>query len=410
MPPAQAGPAQQRTFQADEVRVENWLAERQFTDRRRSAFGGICAHQTPSAIGKANGRRYFRVSPYVDDLGVIGLLRSRAPFRLTESARWIAWYFGHLTPASAPDGVPYEHFYLRDGSGETVTPVPGDPRLDRYNDATDSAAATFLSLLRDYLRAGGAPSHLLSPGRRQKLDALADTLLRLQDTDGLFWAKTTYRVKYLEDNCEVYNGLTALAELERSLYRNTRRAENAQHAASKLKRAVLRDLRDPAGGWYVAKLENGAALKAKTQRWFPDMQCQLWPVLYGIVSPASPEAAATRSALRNRWQGATSALTDWTRDVGRFNNGFINADVAFGALLIGDRNAVATYLESVRKLKFPDRPSSTDFEWPFTPLDAGWLLRIYARLRPRDQANRDYPASGRGPVSAATLVSAPSCD
>jgi len=376
------GSVHARHADTDAQRVADWIQSLQFTDPGQPSFGGIRVHHTASAIGKQDGKPYYRVSPYINNLAVSGLLASKAPFRLQVAERWIDWYFRHLTPASAPDGVPYEHFYLQDGSGETVCVVPGDPHLDHYNDATDSAAATFLSLLRDYLRSGGTSTQLRTSEWHKRLEGMADALLRLQQPDGLFWAKASYRTKYLEDNCEVFDGLQALAELERQVYANAERARAAEEAAKRLKQGVQTELYAATGSWRVAKFEDGTIQQADTGRWYPDMQCQMWPHLYSLVAVDAPQTLAVRKTLREKWASNEpgAAHLNWTRDLAKINNGVVNSDVAYAALLLGQRENVEAYLRAFHTLKFPDVPSHHNFDWPFTPLDAGWLLRIYARL------------------------------
>ena len=186
-----------------------------------AAFGGLRIHHTVAAKG-ADGTPYFRVSPYNSNLAVSGLLRTGTAEMLQIAQCWIRWYFNHLTPQSAPDGVPLEHFYTVDGKSETTCVKPGDARLCHFNDATDSAAATFFCVLEAARQAGLANSIFIE--NRTKIEALATTLLQLQQADGLFWAKMDYRAKYLEDNCEVFAGLRDLAALQRAVFQDEEEA------------------------------------------------------------------------------------------------------------------------------------------------------------------------------------------
>ena len=58
-------------------------------------------------------------------------------------------------------------------------------------------------VLQAYLEAGRKSSFLNTAEKKAQVEHLAEVLLALQDSDGLFWAKRDYRVKYLEDNSEV---------------------------------------------------------------------------------------------------------------------------------------------------------------------------------------------------------------
>jgi hypothetical protein len=356
--------------------IARWLQDRQYDQPSLPSFGGIRVHSTPSAVGP-NGTPYYRVSPYLGNLGVLGLLEARVPFALQVTERWVTWYLAHLTPQSAPDGVPYEHFYLADGSGETTCVTPGDPHLCHYNDATDSAEATFFRVLWTYTRSGGRASFLTVAGRKPQIDRLATVLLALQQPDGLFWAKTDYLAKYLEDNCEVYDGLRALAQLERTVYKDRPQSQRCNEAADRLRKGILRELYDPATQHYfIAKFQDGTRQTADLNRWYPDMQAQMWPHLFGVVTASEPQTRAAVSALNRLWNGTTPSHPDWATAIKDVNGGWINADVAYAALLAGEKDRVASYLRAVRALKYPFRSTTSSFAWPFTPADAGWLLRI----------------------------------
>ncbi len=353
----------------------DWLKSLQFKNASLASFGGIKVHHTPGATSPVTGKQYFRVSPYSGNLAVRSLLLSQQPGSVAVAERWIRWYFDHLNPTSAADGVPFEHFYLEDGSGETVTVVPGDPRLDRYNDATDSAAATFFSVLRAFLHAGGSKAILLVPESKLRLHKMAGALYALQQPDGLFWAKANYRAKYLEDNCEVFEGLVALKEIENQVYyANPAGVGRCELALQKLKHGIITELGSPDGIWKVTKFEDGKIQTPDTDRWYPDMQCQLWPVLFGVVDAASAPAQKTKILLQTRWGG--NGRPNWSTDALTVNGGFVNADVAYGAALLGLRSEARTYLKTVEAAKFPGAQAPQRFAWPFTPLDAGWMLLL----------------------------------
>lgn len=356
-----------------------WVKDRQYDNAALRSFGGIRVHSTPAAIG-ADGRMYYRVSPYLGNLGVIGLLGSRFSFRLQVAEHWITWFLTHLTPESAPDGVPYEHFYLADGSGETTCVMPGDPHLCHYNDATDSAAATFFRVLMTYAARGGRRHFLASGAHKRQVERMAEDLLALQQPDGLAWAKTTYPVKYLEDNCEVYDGLRALARLEETIFNDTAQAQRYSRAADRVKKGILRDLYDPlTKHYFVAKFQDGARPAADLNTWYPDMQAQMWPHLFGVVANSDARTRSAITALNRTWNGGAPLHMNWATSPERVNGGWINADVAYAALVGGDKHCVAIYLRAVKALKYPVSTEKPHFAWPFTPADAGWLLKALSR-------------------------------
>ncbi len=357
--------------------LEQWIRAQQFHNRELPSFGGLKIHPGAAATS-AEGKQYFRVSPYFANLGVLGMLRSRSPGGVDVADHWIRWYFAHLNPHSAPDGVPYEHFYLAEGGGETTCVKLGDPALCHHNDATDSAAATFFSVLWVAHEAGLAPATLNTPGRKQQVEALAEVLLALQQADGLCWAKSDYRVKYLEDNCEVFAGLRALANLEQQVFNDAGRATCYRNAADRVQRGILKELYDsPTKLYRVAKFENNQRPAPDLTKWYPDTQAQSWPHLFGVVSSTDPKTRSVRAAVNALWNGQTKP--DWAANPGQINHGWIEAGPAYAALLAGETQRVRTYIQAVKRLKFP-KSGVAGFEWPFTVADAGWLLGLVRQL------------------------------
>ncbi len=258
--------------------------------------------------------------------------------------------------------------------------IPGDRRLCNYNDATDSAAATFFRVLAAYIASGGSPDVLKRSGRKQQVERIATTLLDLQQPDGLMWAKRDYRAKFLEDNCEVYDGLRALAVLEKTVYKDEGGQSKFSLAADRVRRGIVKELYDAnSKHWIVAKDESGKRTLADLNRWYPDMQSQMWPLLWGVVSSSDERARSITNALNAIWNGASPSHQSWAKDPQAVNGGWINADAAYAAQLGGDEVQIAVYLKAVKQLKYPASATAPQFPWPFTIADAGWLLRILAK-------------------------------
>lgn len=362
----------------DAAVLEHWISAQQFRNPESPSFGGLKIHPGV-AFTSTDGRQYFRVSPYSANLAVLGMLRTKAPGCVQLAGHWIDWYFAHLHSQSAPDGVPDEHFYLADGGGETTCVKPGDRLLCHFNDATDSAAATFFSVLWAAHEAGLARTALHTAGRKKLVETLGEVLFRLQQPDGLCWAKADYRAEYLEDNCEVFAGLRDLANLDRDVFDDAERSAFYRQAANRVRQGILTELYDPKTKLYlVAKFENGSRAAADLDKWFPDTQAQSWPHLFGVVSPADPKTMAAMAAVNAHWNGATKP--DWAANPGGINNGAIEAGDACAALLTGDTRRVRTYLQAVKRLKFPKSADAPGFEWPFTVAEAGWLLQIVTQM------------------------------
>lgn len=359
--------------------LARWVMDQQYVIPDLPSYGALRMAPAP-AVTATNGAAYFRVSPYFANLAVLGLLHAQAPGALETGNRWIGWYVAHLNPQSAPDGVPFEHFYLADGTGETACPKPGDHALCRYNDATDSAAATFLSVVWAVEQSTGGHEPPAVPHLKQQTEAIAGVLLKLQRADGLCWAKADYHVKYLEDNCEVFAGLSDLAQLEREGFHDSTMADRYQHAADRVRAAILKELYDSQAKLFrIAKFEDGRTTPVDLNTWYPDAQAQFWPILFGVISPGDSRARAAVAKIDSHWNGGTKP--DWAENPQQINDGWIESGPAYGAWLAGETNRVRIYVKAVERWKFSQAGASVDFAQPFNITDAGWLLQIMAATR-----------------------------
>lgn len=351
----------------------HWIVAQQYTDFNSTSYGAIKMSPEPVAYG-VDRKPYCRVCAYFANLAVTALLRTDTPDGKHVADLWIRWYLGHLNPQAAPDGVPCDHFYRPDGNGETICVKAGDPLLCRHDDATDSAAATFFSLLWAAHKAGLSEKTLATGERKQQVEALATVLLKLQQPDGLCWAKTGYHVKYLEDNSEVFAGLRDLADLELEVFHDAQQAAIYRDAAERVRRAITSELHDPQTKLFlIAKFENGKSPPANLDQWYPDTQAQLWPSLFGVVAPNDPINLAVVSAVNKHWNG--QAKPDWAEHPERVNQGTLEAGDAYGTLLAGQTAKTRVFLQSTRRFKF----RGDGFVQPFNVGDAGWMLQILIR-------------------------------
>ncbi|CAF3365053.1 unnamed protein product [Rotaria sp. Silwood2] len=343
--------------------LSSWLKQQQYTNQSiPQSLGAVKVHYSP-ATNDQKGTGYFRVSPYLSNLGMIGLLQANNTFMDTVKL-WIVWYFSHLNQKSAPSGVPFEHFYDVNGNQETICVQPGSSTFCNYNDATDSAAATFLYLLKSAYTFGLPKSVLVQ--YKGNIEKLGNLLLSLQQRDGLLWAKTDYRVKYLEDNCEVFAGLKSLSYIEQYVFQNVTQAGVYNKAADRIQSAILRELYNNTLKRYrVAKFESGTFYDANPDIWYPDLQAQFWPHLWEVVAYNDVKTQNVLKLMTNRWN-------DWTKNP-TYATGWIESGVAHAIWLTGDKNHTMLYLQAVKRLKFPL------FPWPFTVTDAGWLIQTFSQ-------------------------------
>jgi hypothetical protein len=359
-------------------RVAAWIASLQFSDPALPSFGAVRIHHSPAALSPEG--RFARVAPYDASLGLLGLLHTGVEGRLEVVERWIGWYLSRMDPTSTPAGIVYEHWYREDGSGESTCP-PAAPGTDGLHpcdfvDASDSAAAAFLILLRKFVREGGGTDFLRQAGREARLVRVAEVMIELQQEDGLTWARDDFRAKYLMDNSEVYQGLIAAADLMSELYGNEVAGQRYRAAAQRVRDGILRELYDPDSGLYsVAKFEDDTIQRADLNVWYPDATLQVWPILFGVTGPASIEARRALRAVNQRWDDRHAPA--WTDNL---IGGHSWVSVSYASLLAGDRERAVSHADFVILEKLTAPPGGRSFRWPFSVDDGGWLLMTLSAL------------------------------
>jgi len=148
---------------------------------------------------------------------------------------------------------------------------------------------------------------------------VGSVICALQDSDGLVWATTARREKYLMDNCENYRGMMDYAAVLEAVGHRTKAAEVAA-TAERIKAGIEDRLWNEERGsydWAIYALRVGSLTLTEFSRpsdwgsWYPDTVAQVFPVLSGLLGPGSPRAAALYEKLNERHPGwVTQAKTD----------------------------------------------------------------------------------------------------
>ncbi|MGD9189391.1 MAG: hypothetical protein PVI89_14310 [Desulfobacteraceae bacterium] len=241
-----------------------------------SALTGCCRplHPTHKVIDVFSPAYAYRhVVPYEVNLYGIYILRHRLNWQHVE--RYIWWYLDHL---NYPDkhgltGSMYD-FYLDDRGRQS--------NAEAY-DSVDSYAATFLILLHEYYKRVGNRQLFLSS--RKKIEDVAYLLIVLKDHDGLTRALPDRDSKYLMDNCEVYAGLKAYLALCRALDWSI--PQLYKDAAQEIRQSVWTQLYDTSTGMFHWAVDSQTQHTSDWSRFYPDAFAQLFPIIYGLLDPAS---------------------------------------------------------------------------------------------------------------------------
>jgi hypothetical protein len=219
---------------------------------------------------------YKHVVPYEVNLYGIYIFQHNLNWRDVE--RYILWYLDNL---NYPDkhgltGSMYD-FYFDDRGRRTI--------IQDY-DSVDAYAATFLILLREYYQK--VRNRRVLYNNQKKIEDIAYLLIHLKDRDGLTRAVPQLDSKYLMDNCEVYAGLKAFVALSNDL--GWKIPDMYRNAIDEVRHGILARLYDTSSGMFHWALDSQTAHVSQWNRFYPDAFAQLFPIIYGIVDPASPKA------------------------------------------------------------------------------------------------------------------------
>lgn len=317
-----------------------------------SANDAIVLCQLPSgAIAEALPPVF--IQPYFANLAAMGLVAARQHLDAVE--KWMRWYVAHLNVTDVWNinngGTMYD-YNVDTGGVETAT----------YNaDSTDSYAATFLSLARMYFETGDTNAQAYVRSIKTNLENIADVEFKTAQADSLTVAKPDYPVRYVEDNIEVWRGLTDASALEAAAWGDTAKQHLYSSQAAKVASSIEAEMWNESAGWYyTAIFDNGDKETNNWSEWYPDSVSQLFPIIYGLISPTSPRAVSLYTKFNESWPAWATGQ--------RGGDIFPWAMIDYAAAIMGDTARRTTYNQWVAT----NYPS---YQWPWHAGEGGFFAR-----------------------------------
>ncbi|MBQ7118126.1 MAG: hypothetical protein IJN88_07935 [Clostridia bacterium] len=238
-----------------------------------------------------------KMNPYFADFAALALL-DRAEEYSDEVKKYMDWHFSHLntegTDYNGVDGTIYDYMITMENGRVTDESIAIYKRKKSY-DSTDSYAATFLSVLNKYYKETGDSEYIIAHAKeiQRIINAMFSTYHK-----GLTTAKPDWRVKYLMDNCEVYEGALAAAELYGKLltplssdYGETEK--KCAEAALEFAQAIEEQLWKPHLGYYEVgkwKIIGTTSDIFSWRKYYPCATAQLFPIIHGLIAPNTERA------------------------------------------------------------------------------------------------------------------------
>ena len=243
----------------------------------------------------ANGE--VKMNPYFADFAALALL-DRAEEYADEVIAYMDWHFSHLntkqTDYNGVDGTIYDYnITLRNGKiiDETIAMY----KKNYSYDSTDSYAATFLMVLNKYYNQTGDAEYIIA--HSDEIQRIINAMFATYHK-GMTTAKPDWRVKYLMDNCEVYEGLLAAAELYENVlcpYDGSLEAIRVKCADSAVEVAetIETELWMPLSNRYEVGLVQYIDWPSDLFFWskyYPCATAQLFPIIHGLIEPNTERA------------------------------------------------------------------------------------------------------------------------
>lgn len=319
----------------------------------------IASNQSPDGyIAMAAGRP--DVIPYFGNL--TGMAQLGRPQYLDGVKRYLKWYLSNLNYPDRWDlnGTIYD-YRLENG---TLKPV--------YEyDSADSYAATLLSLAAVYYRSSGDLNFIRE--RYRDLSAEAEVIMALQDADGLVWAKPNLQFKYLMDNCECYQGLKDWSYLlgklglqeQSSLY---------DSKAELIKKSILEIFWDENAASFAWALDqDGTKHLASPGKSYPGFFAQIYPVTFGVISPANEKAILA-------YQKLNEELPSWPEL--EVEDTFPWAVLGYAAAVMDDWSRVDRFLKNCRSTYI-----LKDRCFPWSTFEGAFYIRACDAMRENIQSD-----------------------
>ena len=284
----------------------------------------------------------FTMNPYFADFAALALLGAGETY-YENVVRYMDWHFAHLNTAQTDyngvDGTIYDYTVTLSNGKVVAEKININADGKKSYDSTDSYAATFLCVVAKYYEKTGDLAYLQA--HSQELQRILNPIRQTMYT-GLTFAKPDYRIKYLMDNCEVYEGLVAAEKVYTALGLTDLLAE-ATDLKNQVFDAIEKYMWIESEGYYEVALgvNNDSAYDFTWKNFYPCATAQLFPISCGLLEPNDPRSVYLYNKF-NEYFSTGERKATWeemsTPDT------FYWGSLAYTAALMGDNARLETYM------------------------------------------------------------------
>lgn len=256
-----------------------------------------------------NGK--LTMNPYFADFAALALLDNHQKYA-DNVKKYIDWHFAHLNSAKNDynrlDGTIYDYIITVENGAVVNEEIAIKEDKNSY-DSSDSYAATFLMVLDKYQKVTGDTEFIVS--KSEDIARITDVIFATLNM-GLTYAKPDYKVKYLMDNCEVYDGILAAEPLFDNVICKNSEAYNmyllkCKYASGWISQSIENTLWNADSGHYEAAvfINGEPAFQFSWAEYYPSATAQLFPIMHGLIDADSVRAVNlyNRFCEEYDWQG-----------------------------------------------------------------------------------------------------------
>lgn len=322
----------------------------------------------------ANGN--LTMNPYFADFAALALLDDAEKYADNVKA-YMDWHFNHLNTAKEDfnglDGTIYDYVItMKDGKIESEV-ISTPENADSY-DTTDSYAATFLTVLDKYLSKTGDSTYIID--NAEDIKRITNVMFATLQ-NGLTYAKHNHRVKYLMDNCEVYEGAIAATNLFGEIVKGgkteyTDMRDNCSELITTVKTNINTRLWSFVGEYYRPGITAYVRIPIKIFRWntyYPQATSQLFPIICGVIEPDTERA-------RNLYEKFSEAY-HW--EAFEYPDVFYWGANVQAAAIMNDVDSVAEYMQNYL-------PLTEKHSWPLYNMDSARVSMAAFMMLEKSQA------------------------
>lgn len=268
-----------------------------------------------------------KVMPYFSDTAVFGLIQT-AKVTGDLSAKdvclnYINWYISHMntkeSDVSHVKGTVYDYFIFESNDGRIVEVTTYDANKAKYPtgnpydyDSTDSYASMFLQILYEYT--GVFDKNFLDDKKEIVSDLIGVINATYVKSIDLTYAKPTYAICYMMDNCEVYCGYESAEKIYREYLGDEKSADECRGYADKVKAAITGRMWSKSKDMFLPNVDTKGVLSSYVDlnTFYPDGSCQLFPVIFGVITPDDEKAVLTYERFKKDFCQSGVIGKDWS--------------------------------------------------------------------------------------------------